>query len=231
MEKSAHGFSPKTSLCRVVVFLAALIGVGCGPKPSGLPPSEWVLPPLANQQPAVDAETVDRESPPQPTRPPAEPVLADQLRQRVTVLVEEIGERNISRAFAGLQKSANYIERSFKDMGFKPVNHQYTCDGHQVRNIVATLEGSAQADEIVVIGAHYDSAIGTPGANDNASGVAALLELARLMKDDRPRRTLRFVAFVNEERPTFTPTTWGACATRAIVGRTKTTSSPCSPWT
>ena len=66
--------------------------------------------------------------------------------------------------------------------------------------MVAELPGSA---EIVVIGAHYDSAVGTPGADDNASGVAALLVLARELRTRQPRRTLRFVAFTNEEPPWF----------------------------
>ena len=54
-----------------------------------------------------------------------------------------------------------------------------------------------------VLAAHYDSSPGSPGANDNASGVAALLELSRLFLASSPKRTLRFVAFVNEEAPFF----------------------------
>jgi Zn-dependent M28 family amino/carboxypeptidase len=65
------------------------------------------------------------------------------------------------------------------------------------------LPGSAKASEIVVVGAHYDTVDECPGADDNASGVAALLELARLLKDSHPARTIRFVAFVNEEPPWF----------------------------
>ena len=72
-----------------------------------------------------------------------------------------------------------------------------------VSNIEATLIGQAKPREIIVIGAHYDSVPGTPGADDNASGVAVLLEIARHFKDCRPERTIRFVAFVNEEPPYF----------------------------
>jgi Zn-dependent M28 family amino/carboxypeptidase len=71
-----------------------------------------------------------------------------------------------------------------------------------VRNIEAELPG--RSAELVVVGAHYDSVSGSPGANDNGSGVAAALELARLMRDSRPERTVRFVWFVNEEPPFFT---------------------------
>jgi len=63
------------------------------------------------------------------------------------------------------------------------------------------VPGGARAEEIVVVGAHYDSARGTPGANDNGSGVAAMLELARIFREAKLARTVRFVAFVNEEPP------------------------------
>jgi Zn-dependent M28 family amino/carboxypeptidase len=57
--------------------------------------------------------------------------------------------------------------------------------------------------EVILVGAHYDTAPGTPGANDNGSGVALLLEMGRLLKEARPARTLRLVAFANEEPPHF----------------------------
>ena len=65
------------------------------------------------------------------------------------------------------------------------------------------IRGSARPDEIVLVGAHYDSSDGSPGADDNASGVAVLLALARNLSSTRPRRTLRFVGFANEEPPWF----------------------------
>lgn len=70
-------------------------------------------------------------------------------------------------------------------------------------NIVAELRGCDRPGEIVLIGAHYDTAAGTPGANDNASGVAAMLEIAAAMAPSLARRTVRFVAFANEEPPFF----------------------------
>jgi Zn-dependent M28 family amino/carboxypeptidase len=63
------------------------------------------------------------------------------------------------------------------------------------------VKGGARASEIVIVGAHYDSVLGAPGANDNGSGVAAVIELARLFAAEKPARTLRLVAFVNEEPP------------------------------
>src|SRR5579864_7209340 len=69
--------------------------------------------------------------------------------------------------------------------------------------LIAEIPGGTKANEIVVIGAHYDTVYDCPGADDNSSGVAALLELARLLKGSHPARTVRFVAFVNEEPPWF----------------------------
>jgi Zn-dependent M28 family amino/carboxypeptidase len=65
------------------------------------------------------------------------------------------------------------------------------------------VQGDGRAEEIVLVGAHYDSVRGSPGANDNASGVAGLIEMARLLRESRPQRTLKLVAFVNEEPPFF----------------------------
>ena len=72
-----------------------------------------------------------------------------------------------------------------------------------MRNIEVEIKGATRAQEIIVVGAHYDSVMGAPGANDNGSGVAAVLELARLWRNAQPARTLRFVLFVNEEPPFF----------------------------
>jgi Zn-dependent M28 family amino/carboxypeptidase len=88
--------------------------------------------------------------------------------------------------------------------------HRYTAEGLEFRNLEAERRGGSRAEEIVVFGAHYDSVVGSPGANDNASGVAALLELARRARQRRFARTLRFVAFVNEEPPNFQSGTMGS---------------------
>jgi Zn-dependent M28 family amino/carboxypeptidase len=73
----------------------------------------------------------------------------------------------------------------------------------EVQNLIVQIDGQggAYAQEIIVLGAHYDTVKGSPGANDNTSGVSALLELARMLKSSKPARTIRFVAFANEERP------------------------------
>jgi hypothetical protein len=79
------------------------------------------------------------------------------------------------------------------------------------RNLEVELRGAAESG-IIIVGAHYDSVQGAPGANDNGSGVAAVLELARLFRDWRPRHTWRFVLFVNEEQPYFQTDMMGSAA-------------------
>lgn len=137
---------------------------------------------------------------PLPPLSPEESELQRRLERHVRTLAGEIGERSMTRP-GSLESAARYLEQELKDLGY--VVETQEVQGPGVRNIVAELRGGAQADEIVVVGAHYDSVFGCPGANDNASGVAAVLELARLFKRQGPSRTLRFALFVNEEPPYF----------------------------
>jgi hypothetical protein len=133
-----------------------------------------------------------------------------QVRQRLEAHVRElagrIGERN-SVHYAALEQAAAYVERELVALGYAVTSQRWTAAGGQTfRNLEATLPGRARASEVIVVGAHYDSNRGTPGADDNASGVAALLELARLLRSDGAdgrARTIRFVAFTNEEVPFF----------------------------
>ena len=128
--------------------------------------------------------------------------LRNRLEQHVSVLAGAIGERNVWHHDA-LEKAAGYIEETLQDMGYPVVAQAYTAGGKIVRNLEVEITGTLWPDEVVLIGAHYDTVQGSPGANDNASGVAALLEIARRLAGKRPARTLRFVAFVNEEPPLF----------------------------
>ena len=128
--------------------------------------------------------------------------LADRLRKHIAVLSEEIGERNLWRD-GTLDATADYIEETFQAMDYAVSSQAYTVQGTSVRNLEGVLSGTSLAEEIVLIGAHYDTVSGSPGANDNASGVAALLEIARLLAAKPLARSVRFVAFVNEEAPFF----------------------------
>jgi Zn-dependent M28 family amino/carboxypeptidase len=124
------------------------------------------------------------------------------LQTHVERLAEDIGERNVFASEA-LQRAAVYIEDEWGTMGYDVERLEYDVSGIRCANLVTTRKGSARSSEILLLGAHYDSVIGSPGANDNASGVAALLEIARMFQAVEPMLTVRFVAFVNEEPPFF----------------------------
>lgn len=123
-------------------------------------------------------------------------MLRTELIAHVQKLGGEIGERNLAH-YPQLQQAAQYIEGDLVSSGWKVRRDEYEVQGRSCDNLEAELPGASP--EIVLIGAHYDSVLGAPGANDNGSGVAALLALARRMAVSQNARTLRFVAFVNEE--------------------------------
>ena len=126
--------------------------------------------------------------------------LETRLRAHVERLAEHIGERNVFRHEA-LERAAQYIEDLFTSAGHRPESEVFHVYGQPVRNIEIVLGGEEPSLGGVLIGAHYDSVQGSPGANDNGTGVAALLELARALHRRQLRRTVRLVAFVNEEPP------------------------------
>lgn len=131
-----------------------------------------------------------------------ETALRDALRADVLALAGAIGERNVDRR-GTLAKSAAFLDEAFAAAGHAPRHVPYDVDGATVENLEAVLEGAARPREIVVVGAHYDSAPSATGADDDASGVAAMLALARAFARSPQPRTIRFVAFVNEEPPYF----------------------------
>lgn len=102
-----------------------------------------------------------------------------------------------------LARAGMWISMQFTDMGLDaqlaPTPALPVTGRSQDINIIAEIPGTTHPDEIIVIGAHYDAEVNTPGADDNASGVAVMLELARRFADNRQPRTIRFIAFANEE--------------------------------
>lgn len=128
--------------------------------------------------------------------------IKNQLMTHIDYLALKIGERNIWN-YKKLDAAAVYIEETFKNFGYKVFHQVFKTNNVLVKNIIAEIPGTMNPEEIVVIGAHYDSVKGSPGADDNASGVAAILEFARLFKNLKFKRTIRLVAFVNEEPPFF----------------------------
>jgi len=138
-----------------------------------------------------------------------EVTLRDHLRQHVQTLAGTIGERHIWRP-AALDQAVRYIEATWQAQGYKVARQSFAVDGQTVHNLEVELPGGARRDEIVLVGGHYDSVRGSPGANDNATGTAAVLEIARLLMGQQLARTVRFVAFVNEEAPFFQHDTMGS---------------------
>jgi len=131
---------------------------------------------------------------------PDEAALREELRADVQKLAGEIGERNMWH-YPQLNTAADFIEDSFSRAGLRPRRDSYEMQGQACHNIEAEIPGARP--EVVLIGAHYDSVFGSPGANDNGTGMAATLALARRFAGRKPQHTLRFVAFVNEEPPYF----------------------------
>ncbi len=128
--------------------------------------------------------------------------LEQELRSYVEQLAGQIGERNLFR-YKQLVKAADYVRATLADSGYRVKQHQYEVSGNPCENLEVEVIGRDKSDEIVLIGAHYDSVQGSPGANDNATGVAAILALARAFAKTQLSRTMRFVAFTNEEPPFF----------------------------
>ena len=148
----------------------------------------------------------------------SEAQLAEQLERDVRHLAEDIGERNM---FTGetMQQTTEWLEKRFGEAGFETRRHTYhpeivavQGDHAAADNIIAELPGEENPDEIIVIGAHYDSVPDSPGANDNASAVATLLALAEWFADRPQPRTIRFVSFANEEPPFFYTSDMGSYA-------------------
>lgn len=133
----------------------------------------------------------------------------DTLRAHVDMLAGTIGERNLWK-YASLQRAAEYIEQQLTLYRYTPIRQTFDVSRAPVSNIEAALPGTDRADEVIVLGAHYDTVGGCPGANDNGTGVAAVLELARRFAGRPQRRTIRFVAFVNEEPPFFQTSQMGS---------------------
>jgi Zn-dependent M28 family amino/carboxypeptidase len=129
-------------------------------------------------------------------------VLEANLRQHVYQLADEIGERNIWHPHA-LQAAQDYVTSVWRGQGYMVEQQVYRERDVPCANLAITCPGSSRAEQIILVGAHYDSVRGSPGANDNASGVAVLLELARLFRSSTPAMSVRFVAFTNEEPPFF----------------------------
>ena len=139
--------------------------------------------------------------------PPMSPLMrstAAELKGHVDALSAAIGERRIGEGHS-LMRARDYVFSELEKIrvaGSNVLNlEQLDNNGMSAENVVFEIPG--QTRDLVVIGAHYDSAPGAPGANDNASGVAVGLYLAKTVNGEPHRKTIRFVFFANEEPPYF----------------------------
>ncbi len=181
---------------RLCPFLSMVLGLG-------LASIAWEKGPSQIRCWAVD-DPVDPQENPLTARAGKASLIAtrDQLHAIVKQLSENIGERNLGRR-KQLDEAADYLQREFEKMGYPVERQTYEVQGHACHNLIAEIKGIEKPEEVLVVGAHYDSASDCPGANDNASGVASMTVIADRLSRLKPKRTLRFVAFTNEEPPYF----------------------------
>jgi Zn-dependent M28 family amino/carboxypeptidase len=125
---------------------------------------------------------------------------AARLRSHVEMLANTFRLRDY-RHLDNLEKSATYIRNVFTATGARVEDQVYSATGSTYRNVVASF--GPESDERIIVGAHYDAVSDTPGADDNASGVAGLLELAGLLKDAKLNTRVDLVAYSTEEPPFF----------------------------
>jgi hypothetical protein len=142
--------------------------------------------------------------------------MVERLEEDVRYLADSIGERNMHRP-GTMDTTISWIERRFTEIGYNTLRHTYRLQrgiygGRSADNLIAEITGTENSDQIIIIGAHYDTVPGSPGANDNSSAVAVLLELAHWFHERPQSKTLRFVVFANEEPPFFKTVDMGSYA-------------------
>lgn len=139
-------------------------------------------------------------------------ITQERLREIIEAIPYPRASTGLPAAWRNLVKTEEYVLAEFRALGYEPTTHEIEWkpsiamreDGERpepptYRNIIVEVAGSDLAEEIVVVSAHMDAAAGAPGADDDASGLAAIIEIARVVKDIAPRRTIRIIAFNIEE--------------------------------
>lgn len=129
-------------------------------------------------------------------------IIFNNAKDIISYLAVTLGERTL-RKYENLKNASEFISNYFIKYGYPAVKEEYYVEDKKVYNIITEIPGHTQPEKIILIGAHYDTIENCPGADDNASAVAGLLELYRLLSEYRFKRTIRFVAFTLEEPPYF----------------------------
>ncbi|WP_224983210.1 M28 family peptidase [Geomonas agri] len=127
------------------------------------------------------------------------------------------GVRHPMAAPAALQRACDYLEDTLRALGYAVDLHGFENGGEQYHNVVATKLGKRRPNQRVLVLAHYDTVAGSPGADDNASGVALLLELATIFKQWQPEVTLQFIGVNLEENSGADETGTGLRGSRALA--------------
>lgn len=127
--------------------------------------------------------------------------LVKRLKHHVRKLASEIGDRSVFE-YQKLKETEKYITKELSSYGYDVKYQGYKVSSKTAKNIIATKAGTKKRKGMVVVGAHYDTCF-SPGADDNASAVAGLLELARFVSEEPTKHNVKFIAFVNEEPPFF----------------------------
>lgn len=140
------------------------------------------------------------DAPPADLTPP-QLVLRDELEMEIKELANQVGPRSAAVSYASILKAQKWLERKLQSTAAETRLDAVDMNGPTVANVEASIRGTKSPEQIILLGAHYDTVPGSPGANDNASGVAVLLALARRLPELKPERTVRLVFFVNEENP------------------------------
>jgi Zn-dependent M28 family amino/carboxypeptidase len=135
--------------------------------------------------------------------------LIERLTTHVDRLADLIGPRHLLNP-EGFFAGAAYVGQELAKLGDPVQREQYFAFDHEVANVFIERKGTSKPDQVVIVGAHYDTEFGTPGADDNASAVAMLIEIARLLRNCPCPRTVRFVSFACEEAPHFYSNTMGS---------------------
>jgi hypothetical protein len=147
----------------------------------------------------------------EPLPPPTSAIqtLADELHRDITILATDIGERH-TRMPKSLRLAEDFCAAALSRAGYEVTRYPYEADNITCNNLEATLRGTQHPERIILLGAHYDSVYGCPAANDNGSGIAGTLAIARRLAKAPLPFTVRFVCFVNEEPPHFHQDTMGS---------------------
>lgn len=123
-----------------------------------------------------------------------------------------VGERFPGLSDEHLAEAFTYVKQTLSSLAYEIELHDFQVEGSKFQNIIARKPG-LDRNKRIIVGAHFDSVAGTPGADDNASGVAAMLELARILKDHSWKHTIEFVGFHMEE--------WNMLGSSAYVRKLK----------